>query len=273
MRTIAVVAQKGGQAKSSLVINVAACLAGQGRRVLVLDTDTQANATYVLLRGESPRRPTLSQVLTGEASAADAIVPTGLDGVELIPAEPALADVAVSLASEVGRERRLRSAMAGLEGAYDVCLIDTGPTRSLVTTNVLNFAGEVLVPIAPGVFGFLGLGQLQSDMNLVRRFLENGTLALLGIVLVMLEKNNVCRDFERQMRETFGGLVLGATIPRAVKFEEANARQLTIFEHAPKSPGALAYEALTREVMDRGQRSEEGRDDAPLGHLRADGAA
>jgi chromosome partitioning protein len=273
MRTIAVVAQKGGQGKSSSVINMAACLAGQGRRVLVVDTDTQANATYVLLRGEPPRRPTLCHVLTGDAAADDAIVPAGVGGVDLIPAEPALADVAVSLASEVGRERRLRSAMSAMTATYDVCLVDTGPTRSLVTTNVLNFAGEILVPIAPGVFGFLGLGQLRADMNLVRRFLENKSLGLLGIALVMLEKSNVSRDFERQMREAFGGLVLAATVPRAVKFEEANARQVTIFEHAPKSPGALAYKALTTEVMSRGHRSEEKRDDAPLRHLRGDDAA
>lgn len=273
MRRIAVVAQKGGQGKSSSVINMAACLAGQGRRVLVLDTDTQANATYVLLRGEPPRRPTLCHVLTGDATADDAIVPTGVDGVDLIPAEATLADVAVALASEVGRERRLRSAMAAMTGAYDICLIDTGPTRSLVTTNVLNFAAEVLVPIAPGVFGFLGLGRLRADMDLVRRFLENKSLALLGIALVMTERTSVSRDFERQMREAFGDLVLAATVPRSVKFEEAASRKLTIFEHAPRSPGALAYQALTTEVMSRGHRTEEERDDAPRGHLRADGAA
>jgi chromosome partitioning protein len=273
MRTIAVVAQKGGQSKSTTVINMAACLAGQGSRVLVIDTDTQANATYVLLRGETPRRPTLSQVLTGDAAADDAIVPTGVEGVELIPAEPALADVAVSLASEVGRERRLRSALAAMTGEFDVCLIDTGPTRSLVTSNVLNVAADVLVPIAPGLFGFLGLGQLRADMDLVRRFLENKSLGLLGIVLVMLERNNVCRDFEAQMRGAFGDLVFAATIPRAVKFEEANARRMTIFEHAPKSPGAGAYQALTTEVMSRGHRSEEERDDAPIRHLRGDDAA
>ncbi len=273
MRTIAVVAQKGGQLKTTSVINMAACLAGQGRRVLVIDGDVQANATYVLLRGEAPRRPTLSHVLAGEATADDAIVPSGVQGVSLIPAEPGLADVAVALASEVGRERRLRSAMAAMAAEFDVCLVDTGPTRSLLSSNVLNFAEDVLVPIAPGVFGFLGLVQLRADMALVRRFLENKTLGLLGIVLVMTERTSVSRDFERQMREVHGDLVFAATVPRAVKFEEAASRKLTIFEHAPRSPGALAYQALTTEVMSRGHRSEEERDDAPLGHLRGDDAA
>ncbi len=267
MRSIAVVAQKGGSLKTTSVVNLAACLAGQGRggRVLVIDTDTQANATYVLLRGNPPRRPTLSEVLTGRASAAEAIVPTAFPGVELIPAEAALADVNVALAAEVGRERRLRSALADLPEPFDVCLIDTGPTRSLLTTNVLNFAAEVIVPVGPGLFGFLGLGQLQADMTQVRRFLENKALTLAGIFLTMTEKNNVCRDFERQMREAFGDLVFRATVPRSVKFEEANARQQSIFEHAPRSPGAAAYKALALEVMNRGERQQEDRDDPAHG--------
>ncbi len=212
-------------------------------------------------------------MLTGDATADDAIVPTGVEGVELIPAEPMLADVAVSLASEVGRERRCGPRLAALTGEHDVCLIDTGPTRSLVTSNVLNVADDVLVPIAPGLFGFLGLGQLRADMGLVRRFLENRSLSLLGIALVMLERNNVCRDFEAQMREAFGDLVFAATIPRAVKFEEANVATDDHLRARPEEPRAAAYQALTTEVMSRGHRTEEERDDAPLGHLRGDDAA
>ena len=150
MRTIAVVALKGSQTKTTSTINMAACLAGQGRRVLVLDLDTQANTTYVLLRGEAPRRPTISEVLNGDVAADDAIVATGFAGVDLIPASADLADVNVAIGAEVGRERRLRSAMASISRPFDVCLIDTGPTRTLLTTNVLNAADEVLAPIVPG---------------------------------------------------------------------------------------------------------------------------
>jgi chromosome partitioning protein len=268
MRSIAVVAQKGGAGKTTSVVALAACLAGQGGRVLVLDSDTQANATHVLLGGEEPRRPTLSEVLTGEASAVDAIVPTTIPGVALIAAEPGLADVNVSLAAEVGRERRLRSAMAEVEG-FDVCLVDTGPTRSLLTTNVLNFAGEVIVPLAPGLFGFLGLAQLQADMNLVRRFLENKALALAGVFLVQMDRTAVSRDFEREIREALGDLVYPTTIPTSVKFREAEARRASIIDHAPKSPGAVAYRALTLEVMSRGIGQEKRNDPADrdlLGH-------
>jgi chromosome partitioning protein len=258
MRSIAIVAQKGGAGKTSSVVALAACLAGQGRRVLVLDTDPQSNCSHVLLAGQTPRRPTLSEVLAGESSAVDAIVPTTIEGVELIAAEPGLADVNVSLAAEVGRERRLRSAMAEVEG-FDACLVDTGPTRSLLTTNVLNFAREVVVPLAPGLFGFLGLEQLRADMNLVRRFLENKSLALAGVFLVQMDRTAVSRDFEREIREALGNLVFETTIPTSVKFREAEARRSSIIGHAPKSPGAVAYQALTLEVWNRGHGKESGR--------------
>ncbi len=273
MRTIAMVAQKGGQAKTSTVVNLAAQLGGQGRGVLVIDSDVQANATYVLLRGNAPRRPTLSDVLTGDASAESAIVPTDFPGVELIPAEPGLADVNVALAAEPGRERRLRAAMAELTRPYDVVLVDTGPSRSLLTTNVLNFVHEVVVPISPGLFGFLGLGQLQTDMGQVRRFLENKALMLAGIVLVMVEKTRVSSDFERELRAAFGELVYSQTIPRSVKFEEAAGRMQSIFEHAPQSAGALAYKALTTEVVNRGDQRPKKRDEPSHRHPAANDAA
>ena len=168
------------------------------------------------------------------------------------PADSSLAEVNVNLAGEVGRENRLRAAFAEMTTPFDVCLLDTGPTRSLLTSNVLNAVGEVVVPISPGVFGVLGLEQLRADMALVRKFLDNKALTLAGVFLVMMERTTVCRDFEKGIRESLGDLVLRTTIPRSVKFKEANARQCSIFEHAPKSAGAIAYEALTLEVLNRG---------------------
>ena len=238
---------------------------------MVLDLDTQANTSYVLLRGEPPRRPTMSEVLSGDVAAEDAIVASGFAGVDLIPASADLADVNIAIGAEVGRERRLRAAMASLSRPFDVCLIDTGPTRTLLTTNVLNAADEVLAPIVPGVFAFLGLGQLQADIQLVRKFLENKTLRLSGVFLAMTERTTVARDFEAGLRDTLGPLVLSTTIPRSIRFEEANARRLSIFEHDPEGPGSAAYTALTLEVMSRGN-GEAKRDDAADGDPPGDGA-
>jgi chromosome partitioning protein len=275
MRSIGVVAQKGGSCKTTTVLNLAAALAGEGRRVLAVDADTQGNLTHTLLGGVAPAGETLSEVLLGDAAVDDAIVPTRVEGVELVPAVPGLADVAVRLASEAGRERRLLTAMEEMTRRFDVCLFDTGPTRSLLISNVLTFVGEVLVPVTPCLYGYLGLQQLGEDMAAVRRYLGNKRLALLGVLLAMTEKTKLSKDFEAQMREAYGALVFQATVPRSVKFGEAASRSQTIFEYARLSSGALAYEALTLEVIHRG-RDQEGRDGADgsgAGDLRVHGAA
>jgi chromosome partitioning protein len=275
MRTLGIVAQKGGSCKTTTVLNMAGAMAGEGLRVLAIDADTQANLSYALLGGATPQGVTLSEVLLGDAAADDAIVTTRVEGVELIPAVPGLADVVVRLAAEAGRERRLLTAMEEMTRRFDACLIDTGPTRSLLITNVLTWVGEVLVPVTPCLYGFLGLQQLQADMAAVRRYLGNKQLTLLGVLLAMTEKTKLSKDFETQMREAYGELVFKTTVPRSVKFGEAGARSLTIFEYARLSPGALAYEALTQEVLNRG-RDQEGRDGvtgSAEGGLRAHGAA
>jgi chromosome partitioning protein len=272
MRSFGFVNNKGGPGKTTSALNVAACLAGKGRRVLVVDTDPQGNASYVLLRGEKARRPALYEVLMGEAEAADAIVPTHLAGVDLLPGEASLADATAALTNEIGRERRLRMALEGVAGDYDVAVVDSAPTRSILTVNVLNAVDQVVVPFAPGLFGALGLGQLQADVAQVRRFLDNKRLRIGGIVLTMVDKNNVHRDLEDQLRGMYGDLVFRAKIPRSIKIEESHGRFEPIITYAPKSAGALAYAALTEELMDHAQRQAD-RDDPAEGDPRAHGAA
>jgi chromosome partitioning protein len=162
-------------------------------------------------------------------------------------------------------------AMEGAEAAYDFVLVDTAPTRSLLTANVLNFAQEVLVPIAPGLFGVLGLGQLQADVGQVRQFLDNKALRIGGIFMTMVERNNVARDLEEQLRQLFGGLVFRTMIPRSVKLEEAHSRHESILTYAPKSAGAAAYLALTEEIL--GHAREENRTDGANGNSSVHHAA
>jgi chromosome partitioning protein len=271
MRSIAFVSEKGGVGKSTSVLNVAACLAQQGKEVLVIDTDPQANASRVLLGGRKPDRPTLGAVLVGQAEPGEAIVPTVIEGVSLLPSEPSLANANNTLAGEVGRERRLRVAMERAGVRFDFALLDTAPTRSLLTTNVLTFAEELLVPIAPGYFGLVGLAQLQSDVDDVRSFLDHRRLRIAGIFLTMVERNKVAKDVEDELRRIFGGLLFNTRIPRNIKLEEAHSRHESILTYAPKSVGAASYLALTEEVLDHG-RAEEG-DGGDGRHLPAHGAA
>lgn len=270
MRIIGVVAAKGGCSKTSTVINTAAALAESGHRVLVVDFDPQGDAGFVLLSGERPARPTMAEVLTGHADAADAIVSTNIAGVNLLPADATLADATIALAGEIGREARLREAMADV-GGYDVVLLDTAPTRSLLTTNALAFVRELVVPMSPAVFGVLGLGQLQADVAQVRRYLGNPTLAIRGVLLTMVEKNNLCRDLESQLRDQLGALVFATKIPRSVKVESAHSAHQSVLAHSPGNPASEAYRAFARELIDGSgqangvQRADRhpGQDDGP----------
>jgi chromosome partitioning protein len=256
MRAIAFMSEKGGSGKTTSVLNVGACLVQLGHRVLIADADPQANASLVLLHGEKARRPTIHEVLTAQSDVTEAIVSTTTDGLDVLPAESGLAEANLSLVNELGRERRLRRALEALPGSYGFVLVDTSPQRTLINVNVLNAVDEVIVPISPGLFSLAGLGQLQSAVDEVRQFLDNRTLRIAGLVLTMMERNNVGRDIEEQIRGTFGPLVFNATIPRSVKLEESHSRFLSVVEYAPRSPGARAYQSLTEEILAHGQHGE-----------------
>jgi chromosome partitioning protein len=271
MRSIGFISAKGGVLKSTTTINLAYGLARAGQGVLVVDSDPQANASHVLLGGEKARRPTIADVLLGESDARAAIVPSVFEGVSILPSDASLADATASLTNEVGRERRLRLAMVAVENSFDFVLVDTAPTRSVVTTNVLNYVQDIVVPMVPSLFGVLGLAQIQEDVAAVSRYLENRTLRIAGILLTMTEKNNVQSDLEGQLRGMFGAVVFCAKIPRNVKAEEAHARHESVISYAPKSPASAAYLELTREVLSHG--GTQNRNAVDLGDSRADNAA
>lgn len=273
MRAIAVMSDKGGTAKTTTAINVAVGLARRGRRTLVVDCDGQANASLVLLRGRGATPPTLRHVLLNEAGAVDAVRPTGVAGLAILPADAALAEVNLILAGEMGRERRLKLALTDVERAYDFVLLDTSPSRCLVNVNVLNYAGEVLVPVDPGLFALSGLGRLQEAVAEVRRYLDNPALRIAGLVLTRTQANNVSRDVEAQLRGLFGALVHRATIPSSTKIEEAHSRYQSVLDYAPRSAGARAYAALVEEIVADGRRTQDGTGITAGGPAAADAAA
>ena len=250
MKSIALMSEKGGTGKTTSLLNLASGMARAGRKVLVVDADPQANATMVLTGGQGlGEGPTLAEVMAGTARADDALIISHWTGIELLPASPNLAEVKLSLANELGRERRLRKAMEPLKGDYDIALVDTGPARSLLNVNVLNWVGQVIVPISPGLFSLAGLGQLQTAIDEVRTYLDNSELTLRGLVLTMCERTAVSSDVERQLRGLYGDLVFETTIPRSVRVEEAHSRFQSVFEHSPQSSASKAYAALVEEIL------------------------
>lgn len=258
MRRIAMVCQKGGCSKTTTTTAVAVGLARRGHAVLCIDADPQGNASWTLLGGQGAAPPTLADVLMRRAAATGAIRPTRVAGLDLLPADSTLGGVNVLLAQELGRDTRLRSALAPLDGRHDFVLIDTGPQFTTVLANVLVYASEVIVPLDPGVYARLGLVELQETLAEVREAYGNGALHLAGLVLTRMQRNNVARDVEAQVRARFGGRVFRATVPLSSKVEQAHARGLTIAEYAPKSAAALAYAELVGENIDQGRAKERG---------------
>ena len=256
MRTLAILNWKGGSGKTTTALALAVGLARRlpGRqRVLLVDSDPQANATLVMLEGRAPAAPTLTDVLLGDAVAAEAIRQTRADRLDILPADGRLADAAVLLADELGRERRLRVALRSVEDTYGMVVVDSPPQLSLLTVNVLAAVDEVLVAIDPGMFAIAGLGKLQETVERVRHHLEHPDLAIVGLLLTRVTKNRVARDLERQLRDAYGQLVHRAVIPQSVKVEEAHARHRSILEWAPGSPVGMAYDELVTEVLNNGQ--------------------
>jgi chromosome partitioning protein len=267
MRVIAWCSEKGGTGKTSSAINTGFALAKAGNRVLLVDLDPQANASLVMLEGQGAAPPTVADVLLGDVEATAAVRPTRTPGLDLLPSSVALADANVTLAGAIGRETRLRTALEGID--YDFAVVDTPPTRSLLTVNALVAAGEVMIPVEPGLFSLAGLGALQAAVDDVRRYLQNPGLRIAGILLTRTRNDNVSRDVEGQLRAAFGGLVFKATVPTSVRVEEAHGRFQSVIEFAPRSPGARAYQAVAAEIIAHG-RTKERTGPGPVGSVSSD---
>lgn len=272
MRRIAVACLKGGSSKSTTATTVAVGLAQRGHRVLVGDCDAQHNATWILNRGQGADGPTMAEVLLRQADARDAIRPSAIENLDLLPATSSLGAVNVQLAQELSRDTRLRSALATIESQYDFAIMDTAPAFGPLLANVLVWATEVIVPADPGVFAMLGLVELQEVIDEVAEVYGNTGLHVAGMVLTRLSKNNVHRDVERQLRDAYGAKVFASTIPLSAKVEEGHTRALTVLEHAPRSPAAAAYQALIEEILHHG-RAKDGSRESSVRSVGANPAA
>jgi chromosome partitioning protein len=264
MRRIAVMQAKGGSGKTTTALCLAVGMARRGLRTLLVDADSQGNASMTMLDGQGAEPPTLGNVLLGQVDAPEAIRSTRIAGLNLLPADARLADAALLLADQIGREHRFRRALDPLDGEYDALVVDCPPQLSLVTVNVLAGVGEVIVPVDAGIYAVSGLGQLQQAVADVREYLNNRTLRIAGLVLTRTHANRATRDIADQLRAAYGSLVYSASIPHSVKVEEAHARNLTVLEFAPTSAPARAYDALLSEVLDDGDEQGTGNPGAPL---------
>jgi chromosome partitioning protein len=247
--------QKGGVGKTTTAINVGACLAQWGQRVLVVDVDPQANATSSLGVNKYALSSSTYDLLVHERPITDIVQATRRDRLDLVPAAPALAGATVELINLPKREYRLRQALAdltqdeGLGRQYDYVLIDCPPSLGILTVNALTATDGVVIPVQCEYLALEGLSQLSRAVGLVRRAL-NPTLQLRGLVMTMYDsRTTLSRQVVEEVHRHFPGRVFNAIIPRSVRLSEAPSYGEPIISYAPRSAGALAYAALARELL------------------------
>lgn len=244
--------QKGGVGKTTTAVNLGAYLAAAGKRVLVVDVDPQANATSSLgVKRRSLARSTYEVLLDGVV-ADQAVLPTEQNGLELLPATPGLAGAEVELVSVSGREHRLSQVLEPVVGSYDFVFVDCPPSLGLLTINALVAARDgVLIPVQCEYLALEGLGQLLKTIYMVRDRL-NPRLVIAGVVLTMFDaRTNLAKQVVDEVRRFFPAYVFQTVIPRTVRLGEAPSYGETILSYAPGSAGAVAYESLAREFMER----------------------
>ena len=248
-KIIAVLNQKGGVGKTTTTINMAAYLAKRNHTVLIVDLDPQGNATSGIGVDKQNLDTTMYDVLFGVVDTSSSIKETSVAGLHILPSNAQLAAAEVDLASEAGREYKLKNALSGLE--YDFVLIDCPPSLGLLSINALAAAESVLIPVQAEYYALEGLGQLLDIVQRVRQGIIP-SLELLGVVVTMFDgRTSLSEQVLQELKKHFGAKLLETIIPRNVRLAEAPSFGKSILEHDKWSKGARAYKNLAKEVENR----------------------
>ena len=250
-KAIAIFNQKGGVGKTTTNINLAACLALRGKKVLVLDIDPQGNTTSGLGISKRDLEDTIYNIIVdSEYDPKKAVMHTDVENLDLIPASVDLAGAEVELVQIEGREKALKTGLDRIKGEYDYIFIDCPPSLGLLTINSLAAGDSVLIPIQCEFYALEGVSQLVSTIDLVKKSL-NPALEVQGVILSMFDgRTNLSAQVVQEVKKYFGVKVYTTVIPRNVRLAEAPSYGLPITEYDPKSKGAEAYMEFAEEFLE-----------------------
>jgi chromosome partitioning protein len=245
----AVVNQKGGVGKTTTAVNVAAAIALANRRVLLVDVDPQGNATSGVGIEKSKLPSSIYHVLVDDLPIEEVVMPTSIQGLDIVPSTLDLAGAEIELMTRISREQVLKHTLEPLRKKYDYIFIDTPPSLGLLTINCLTACDKAIVPIQCEYYALEGISQLMRTVDLVRRRL-NPALRIAHVLLTMKDPRlRLAQQVEEEVRSYFGDTVSPVVIPRNVRLSEAPSFGLPVVVYDPKSRGAEAYRQFALEVM------------------------
>ncbi|HIX01913.1 MAG TPA: AAA family ATPase [Candidatus Ligilactobacillus excrementigallinarum] len=248
-RIIALANQKGGVGKTTTSINLGACLAELGKKVLLIDADAQGNATSGLGIRKADIKADVYDVLVNETPITDVIIHTSRKNLDIVPATIQLSGAEIELTSQMAREKRLADAVLPIRDTYDYILIDCPPSLGMLTINAFTTCDAILIPVQSEYYALEGLSQLLNTIQLVQKHF-NPNLKIEGVLLTMLDaRTNLGNEVVEEVKRFFKDKVYNTIIPRNVRLSEAPSHGMSIIDYDPSSRGAKEYMALAKEVL------------------------